>query len=138
MADRVEPVLQVGEVRSIAADNLWLSPAYGRDSVALHFTWVPDMAAVLPALAAIEEALAPLDARPHWGKVFTTPAVTVRGLYERLPEAAALAARFDPERVFSNAFVEKEAFASGVTAIRSKSDSLDSLYQTVQKLLQPA
>jgi alditol oxidase len=103
----LEPVLQVSEVRSIAADDLWLSPAYGHEKVALHFTWVLDMAAVLPALRAVEEAIAPLHARPHWGKVFTTPAATVRSLNERLPEANALAKRFDPEGVFSNAFIEE-------------------------------
>ena len=103
----VEPVLQVGEVRSIAADDLWLSPAYGRDTVALHFTWVLDMAAVLPALRAVEEALAPLNARPHWGKVFTTPAAAMRSLYERIPDANALARRFDPDGVFRNAFIEE-------------------------------
>jgi xylitol oxidase len=103
----VEPVLQVGEIRAIAGDDLWLSPAYGRDSVALHFTWVLDMAAVRPALRAVEDALAPLDARPHFGKVFTTPAETVRSLYPKLPEANALAKRFDPGGVFSNRFVEE-------------------------------
>jgi xylitol oxidase len=103
----VAPVLQVGEVRSIAADDLWLSPAYGRDSVGLHFTWVDDLPAVLPAVRAVEEALAPLDPRPHWGKVFAMPADAVRSRYERLPEAKALAARFDPDGVFANAFVEE-------------------------------
>ena len=107
VAGVVAPVLQVGEIRSMAADDMWLSPAYGRDTVTVHFTWVPDMDAVRPALAAVEEALAPFDARPHWGKVFTTPASTVRRLYERLPEANALARRFDPQGVFRNAFVEE-------------------------------
>jgi xylitol oxidase len=106
VSDVVEPVLQVAEVRSVAADDLWLSMAYGRPSVALHFTWVLDMAAVLPALGAVEQALAPLNARPHWGKVFTTPAPTVRSLYPRLKEANDLAKRFDPDGVFGNRFVE--------------------------------
>jgi alditol oxidase len=103
----VAPVLQVGEIRAIRADDLWLSPAYGRDSVGVHFTWVLDTAAVLPALRAVEEALAPLAARPHWGKVFTTPAATVRSLYERRPEANAVAKRFDPDGVFGNRFIDE-------------------------------
>jgi len=107
VAHLVAPVLQVGEIRSIAADDQWLSPAHGRDSVGVHFTWMPDMASVRPALAAVEEALAPLDPRPHWGKVFTTPASTVRRLYGRLPDANALALRYDPDGVFRNAFVEE-------------------------------
>lgn len=105
--DVLAPVLQVSEIRSIAADEMWLSPASGRDTVALHFTWVGDTAAALPAVRAVEEVLAPLGARPHWGKVFTTPATTVRGLYPRIADAAALAAEFDPAGAFRNAFVEE-------------------------------
>jgi xylitol oxidase len=109
VASVVAPVLQVGEVRGIAADDLWLSPAFGGDVVAIHFTWVPDVPAVLPALRAVEERLAAFGARPHWGKVFTTPAATVRSLYPRLADAAALARRFDPHGVFSNSFVDEYA-----------------------------
>ena len=67
----IEPVLLTSEIRSIAADDLWLSPAYRRDCFALHFTWHPDRAAVTPVLAAMEDALLPLAARPHWAKFFT-------------------------------------------------------------------
>jgi xylitol oxidase len=109
VASVVAPVLQVGEIRSIAADDLWLSPAFGGDVVAIHFTWVPDVPAVLPALRAVEERLAAFGARPHWGKVFTTPAETVRSLYPRLADAAALARRFDPRGVFTNSFVDEYA-----------------------------
>ncbi|MGP4090476.1 FAD-binding protein, partial [Streptomyces sp. KR55] len=62
------PVLQTCEVRTVAADDQWLSPAYGRDTVAVHFTWVEDMAAVLPVVRRVEEALQAFEARPHWGK----------------------------------------------------------------------
>jgi xylitol oxidase len=105
--DVVAPVLQVSEVRSIAADEMWLSGASGRETVGLHFTWVGDMVAALPAVRAVEEALGPFGARPHWGKVFTVPAATVRGLYPRLPDAGALARSFDPDGVFRNGFVEE-------------------------------
>ena len=47
-----------------------MSPQYGRDTIAIHFTWVPDQAAVTAALAEVEAALLPLGARPHWGKLF--------------------------------------------------------------------
>lgn len=104
VAHLVAPALQIGEVRSIAADDLWLSPASGRDSVALHFTWVPDLVVVRPALEAVERALAPLGARPHWGKVFSTPPAAVRDLYPRLPDAVGLVARLDPRGVFGNDF----------------------------------
>jgi xylitol oxidase len=106
VASVVAPVLQVGEIRSIAADDLWLSPASGGDVAAIHFTWVPDLTAVLPALRAVEERLAPFGARPHWGKVFTTAPDVVRPLYPRFADAVALARRFDPDGVFTNPFVD--------------------------------
>jgi len=101
----VAPLLQTCEVRTVAADAQWLSPAYGRDTVALHFTWVEDTAAVLPVVRRIEEALDPFDARPHWGKVFTTPAAVLNSRYPRLGDFAALATELDPSGKFRNAFV---------------------------------
>ncbi|WP_371663374.1 FAD-binding protein [Streptomyces sp. NBC_00280] len=105
--DVVAPVLQVCEVRTIAADTQWLSPAHGRDSVAFHFTWVADTAAVLPVVRRVEAALNPYGARPHWGKVFAVPAEVVRGRYPRLADFAALAAFLDPSKKFTNAFVRE-------------------------------
>jgi xylitol oxidase len=69
--ETIAPVLQTCEVRTVAGDDQWLSPCYGRDTVAAHFTWVEDTPAVLPVVRRVEEALAPFAARPHWGKVFT-------------------------------------------------------------------
>jgi xylitol oxidase len=99
--------LQVSEIRTIAADDLWLSPTHDRDSVAVHFTWVDDDVLVQPAVAAVEAALAPFEPRPHWGKVFRTDPDTVRAQYPKLPEFTALAARQDPEHRFGNAFLER-------------------------------
>lgn len=95
------------EVRTVAADAQWLSPAYGRDSVALHFTWIEDAAAVLPAVRAVEAALGALDARPHWGKVFEMPSAVVRGRFPRLADFRALAAELDPAGKFANEFVRE-------------------------------
>jgi xylitol oxidase len=106
VAGVIAPVLLVSEVRSVAADDLWLSAAYGRDSVAVHFTWVPDAAAVAPAVTAVEAALDPFDARPHWGKVFTTPPGRVRELWERLPAFAALTREVDPSGKLRNAMLD--------------------------------
>jgi alditol oxidase len=105
--DRIAPVLQICEIRTIAADRLWLSPAYGRDSVAFHFTWVQDAAAVAPAVAAIEERLAPFGARPHWGKVFAMAPEVVAERYPRLRDAAALARDGDPRGVFRNEMLDR-------------------------------
>ena len=94
--DKIAPVLQISEIRSIAADDLWLSPSYHRDTIAIHFTWIADAAAVLPVVAAVEEQLAPFDARPHWGKIFTADAAAVAARYDRWADFERLAADFDP------------------------------------------
>ena len=99
-------MLQVCEIRTIAADELWLSPNYRRDSVALHFTWIADTDAVLPVVAALEEQLAPLHARPHWGKVFTTAPETLRTLFPRLTDFAELVREFDPAATFRNPWLD--------------------------------
>ncbi|MFF4750233.1 FAD-binding protein [Streptomyces sp. NPDC002514] len=101
----VAPVVQTCEVRTVAADPQWLGPAHGRDSVALHFTWVDDIAAVLPVVRRLEEALDPFGPRPHWGKVFTASASVLRGRYPRLDDFLALARSLDPAGKFANDFV---------------------------------
>jgi xylitol oxidase len=100
------PVLQVSELRTVAADGLWLSPAHGRDVLALHFTWVADAGRVLPVVAAVERALAPFAPCPHWGKVSTLPPGEVAARYPRMADARALVAAADPAGVFRNALVE--------------------------------
>ncbi|MEU5362125.1 D-arabinono-1,4-lactone oxidase [Streptomyces sp. NPDC005925] len=103
--ETVAPVLQTCEVRTVAADEQWLSPSYGRDTVAVHFTWVEDSAAVVPVVRRLEEALDGFGARPHWGKVFTTPAAVLRGRYPRLGDFRELVRSLDPEGTFTNGFV---------------------------------
>jgi xylitol oxidase len=98
VSEQIRPVLQVAEIRTIAADALWLSPAYGRDTVGFHFTWTPDGAAVVPA---VEQALAPFEPRPHWGKVFSQAAH-----YERMPDFARLVETYDPRGTFANDLVD--------------------------------
>lgn len=103
--DTIASVLQVCEVRSLAADDTWLSPAAGRDSVVFHFTWV-DSPAVAPVVAAVEAALAAFDARPHWAKVSTMAPDDVQALWPRIDDAAELARRHDPTGKFANAFLD--------------------------------
>ncbi|MGW6295566.1 FAD-binding protein [Streptomyces sp. NPDC055058] len=105
--ETVAPVLQTCEIRTVAADEQWLSPAHGRDSVAFHFTWIADAGAVLPVVGRVEEVLAPFEPRPHWGKVFTAPVAGLRGRYPRLRDFARLAGVLDPAEVFRNAFVRE-------------------------------
>ena len=99
-----DDVLQVCELRTIAADELWLSPFYGRDSLGLHFTWADDDARVAAAVARVETALAPFDARPHWGKVFQSDP---RVHYPLLPRFRNLIDTHDPEHKFGNAFLDQ-------------------------------
>jgi xylitol oxidase len=101
-AATLAPVLQICEIRTVAADELWLSPSYQRDTVALHFTWALDVRAVARVLAAIERDLVPLGARPHWGKLLRTPPEAVREQYRRWPDFRALADDLDPAGKFRN------------------------------------
>jgi alditol oxidase len=102
LADTLRPVLLVCEVRTIAADALWMSPQHGQATVALHFTWTREPAAVAGVVADLEAALAPFEPRPHWGKVFLADAATLAPRYERLPDFARLARRLDPRAAFRN------------------------------------
>jgi xylitol oxidase len=105
--DRIAPVLRICEIRTIAADELWLSPACHQDSVAFHFTWRPDTAAVLPVVSLVERQLAPFGPRPHWGKVFTIPAAELADRYDRLPDFLDLARHYDPTGKFRNAYTAR-------------------------------
>ncbi|MET0909882.1 MAG: D-arabinono-1,4-lactone oxidase, partial [Ilumatobacteraceae bacterium] len=97
----------VTELRSVAADDLWLSPAHGRDSLGIHFTWRPEPGLVGEAVQAVEAALAPFDARPHWAKVASVFAADLRLRYPRLVDAAERRDAFDPAGVFRNDFLDR-------------------------------
>ena len=105
VADVTAPLLQVSEIRSIAGDDLWLSTAYGGDRVGLHFTWLRRQAEVERAAAVVEDALAPFEARPHWGKVFVDRDHRLPSLYPRWDDTVDLLVRRDPEGVFANDFL---------------------------------
>lgn len=98
--------LQTSELRTIASDDLWLSPASERDVLALHFTWVRDPDLVHSAVDVVEGALAPFDPVPHWGKVSHADRQVFVDRYDRLDAFAALAERHDPEHRFRNAFLD--------------------------------
>lgn len=100
--DVVRPALQIAEIRAVAGDEHWLCPSAGRDSVAFHFTWVRDEREVLPAMKAVEAALAPFGPRPHWGKLSGVPAAEVAASYPRWADFVAVADRSDPAGVFRN------------------------------------
>ena len=109
LAGAVAPLLQVCELRTVARDELWLSPAFGTDVVGIHFTWKPDQPGVERLLPVIEGALEPFGARPHWGKLFTLDGAAERmpQLYARWDDFAALRRRLDPRGVFGNDFLSR-------------------------------
>jgi xylitol oxidase len=110
--EEMVPILKISEVRTVAADDLWMSPFYQQEGVGLHFSWWnnwPDVKEFLPRL---EEQLAPFEARPHWGKLFTMDPVRVQSLYERLPDFQRLLEQYDPQGKFRNAFLDTYIFGT--------------------------
>lgn len=110
LRDIISPLLQVTEIRTMAADDLWMSPAYHEDCIGIHFTWRLDWEKVGKVLPVLEAALAPFEARPHWGKLFTTEAEVVRSLYTRLPDFQRLLRAYDPDGKFRNEFMDRYIF----------------------------
>lgn len=106
LGDRIRPLLQVAELRTVAADRLWMSMSHGEPSVAVHFTWRPSPEEVAGLLVDIEEALAPFGARPHCGKVFTADAATLAPRYPRHADFVRLTERLDPRGAFRNRWLE--------------------------------
>ncbi len=110
MRERIAPLLQVSEIRTVAADTLWMSTCYGQACVGIHFTWNPDWPGVQNLLPEIEARLAPFQARPHWGKLFTMSPVHLQALYPKLPEFRHLLQTFDPQGKFRNEFLDTYLF----------------------------
>ena len=110
LRDQVTPHLMISEIRTIAADNFWMSPCRNQPSVAIHFTWKQDWPAVRALLPIIERELAPFHVRPHWGKLFTISPDQLKASYEKLPEFFQLAKKFDPHGKFRNDFLNTNVF----------------------------
>jgi xylitol oxidase len=106
LAEKIRPWLLVCEIRTVAADRLWMSMNHGQDSVAFHFTWKPDQEAVEAVLEDVEGALARFGPRPHWGKVFLEGAADLAPRYERHADFVGLAERLDPRGAFRNEWLD--------------------------------
>lgn len=94
------------EVRFVAADDLWLSPTYGRDCayVAVHtYREMPFREYFLAA----ERVLLGHGGRPHWGKVHSLGPTELRERYPRFDDFLALRERMDPERIFLNDYLTR-------------------------------
>ena len=106
LGSEITPLLWITELRTFAADNLWLSGAFERDSLAIHFTW-KKLDAIYPVIEKVEEALRPFNYRPHWGKVFTADATYLKSVYPKMGEFQALVQALDPTSKFENSFTRR-------------------------------
>jgi xylitol oxidase len=111
LKDKITPHLFVTELRRIAPDDLWMSTAYKRDSMAIHFTWKPEWPAVKNILPLIEEKLAPFQPRPHWAKLFTMPPSRIQASYKRLPDFKNFMKQHDPQAKFRNDFLNLNLYS---------------------------
>ncbi|MEH7544901.1 FAD-binding protein [Neobacillus vireti] len=112
--EHIAPHLFISEVRTIAQDELWLSPSYKQDSVAIHFTWQDKWDDVQKVLPLIEAQLEPFQAKPHWGKLFTTSPAKIQSLYEKMPAFQQLLLKYDPNGKFHNTFLNQYIFFNEV------------------------
>jgi alditol oxidase len=110
LSDQIGPHLFVTELRTVASDDLWLSPCYQRAAMTIHFTWKPEWPAVKELLPRIEAQLAPFDPRPHWAKLFALPPARVQAGYEKLDDFKALLKQYDPKGKFRNEFLNTNLY----------------------------
>jgi xylitol oxidase len=110
LRDQITPHLLISEIRTLAADDLWMSTCYRQPSVTIHFTWKQDWPAVRRLLPVIEKELSPFQPRPHWGKLFTLSPAELQSRYEKLPDFIQLATKYDPKGKFRNDFLNTNLF----------------------------
>jgi len=112
MGKAIGPHLFITEIRTIAADNLWMSPCYKQPSVTIHFTWKQETDAVNKLLPQIEKELSPFNAKPHWGKLFTMSSKVLDERYEKFAEFKKMIKEYDPNGKFRNQFLERNLYSS--------------------------
>jgi xylitol oxidase len=101
---------KISELRTVAADRLWLSPSYEQPIVCLHFSWRKRWDEISKFLPILEAGLAPYRARPHWGKLFIMSPAHVQSLYPRMGDFRDLLQRYDPTGKFRNPFIDHYIF----------------------------
>ena len=112
LKEEITPHLFVTEIRTIASDDLPMSPHHGRESLAIHFTWKPEEVVVRKMLPQIEAALMPFNARPHWGKIFELPASYIQQQYPAMPQFRRFAAELDPQGKFRNDYLNRNIYTA--------------------------
>jgi xylitol oxidase len=111
LGPQLGPHLFISEIRTIAADDFWMSPCYKQASVAIHFTWKQDWPAVSKLLPVIERELMPFGVKPHWGKLFTVSPAVLQQRYEKMEDFKSLVKSYDPQGKFRNDFLNRHIFA---------------------------
>ena len=112
LREHITPHLFITELRTVDTDSLWMSEAYQRPSLTIHFTWKPDWPAVKQVLPMIEQQLAPFNARPHWAKLYTMAPARLQALYEKLPDFEELVKHYDPRGKFRNQYLDTEIYGA--------------------------
>jgi FAD/FMN-containing dehydrogenase len=110
IGDWIDPHLWATEIRSMAGNKLWRSPAYGDDCIAIHFSWLREFDAVQAMTEEIEAMLLPLGARLHWGKIIHSRAEQLAPLYPKLAAFRELVRSYDPGEKFRNEFLRRHVF----------------------------
>ncbi|MBC6997313.1 D-arabinono-1,4-lactone oxidase [Cytophaga sp. FL35] len=110
MKDEIYPHILISEIRAIAADGFWMSPCFQQDCITIHTTWQQKPQEVMALLPKIEKALAPFNAKPHWGKLFTLDAKTLQARYPKYNDFVALAQKYDPQGKFKNSFLTEHIY----------------------------
>jgi xylitol oxidase len=110
LGKQLGPQLMISEIRTIAADNLWMSPCFQQSCTTIHFTWKQNWPEVSKLLALVEKELEPFNPRPHWGKLFAMSPSKLQSRYVRLAGFKELIRQYDPKGKFRNGFLEKYLF----------------------------
>jgi FAD/FMN-containing dehydrogenase len=100
------PVMFPVEVRVAAADDVWLSTAYGRDSayVAIHqYVGLP----YREYFDLFESIATAAGGRPHWGKMHTRDAEYLASAYPRFADFLRVRDATDPARLFTNPYTKQ-------------------------------
>jgi len=106
IAPQINEILWVSEIRAIAADQLWMSPHFQRDSIGIHFTW-KKVDAVYEMVKVVEAVLAPFKYRPHLGKVFSASPQYLESVMPKMADFKQLVNEIDPNNKFGNEFTDK-------------------------------
>ena len=112
LKERFASLLWISEVRSVAADRLWMSQSYGTPTIGIHFSWRKDWPAIRKLLPIVEKALAPFEVRPHWGKIFALSPAQVQTSFPRTADFRELVRSFDPQGKFRNSYLDRYLFGA--------------------------